>query len=323
MQFLGAVAILANYGGVWLDGVRELFRHALVRAFEPDLGLSGYLTLSRELILRAFLPLGIAGAVLVGITLAVQLVSTGLGFSGKRLMPDFKRFNPLSKLKQLPKQNAVSLIQAIFLLGLTGAAVYKIAVDSWLEFLLLPLVNVRAGTSILWTAILSLLWKLGAMLLVFGAVDLMRTKLKYSKDLRMSKQEVKDENRENEGNPQIKAQIRRLRRNMMRKQMMADVAKATVVVTNPTHYAIAIRYDMESMASPQVVAKGRNYLALRIRQRAIDNGVPIVENPPLARALYKSVEVGQEVPGNFYRAVAEVLAYIFRMTNQMRSVHKN
>ena len=156
------------------------------------------------------------------------------------------------------------------------------------------------------------------MLLVFGAVDLLRTRLKYNRDLRMSKQEVKEESKENEGNPQIKAHIRRLRRSMVRKQMMANLTKATVVVTNPTHFAVAIQYDMESMASPLVVAKGKNYLALRIRQKAIENGIPIVENPPLARALYKSVDVGQEVPGNFYRAVAEVLAYIFKMTKQTR-----
>ena len=169
----------------------------------------------------------------------------------------------------------------------------------------------------------SLLCKLAGVLFLFCAVDLLRTRLKYARDLRMSKQEIKDEQKESEGNPQIKGHIRRLRRDMVRKQMMKNVAKATVVVVNPTHYAVAIRYDMEAMASPQVVAKGRNYLAMRIRQRAVENAVPIVENPPLARALYKSVEVGQEIPANFYRAVAEVLAYIFKMMNQSRAAHKN
>jgi flagellar biosynthetic protein FlhB len=118
-----------------------------------------------------------------------------------------------------------------------------------------------------------------------------------------------------EGNPQMKARIRRLQRERVRRQMMRDVPKATAVVVNPTHFAVAIRYQMESMAAPVVVAKGKNYLALRIRQKAVEHQVPVVENPPLAQALYKSVDVGQEIPPHLYRAVAEILAYIFKLMN--------
>jgi flagellar biosynthetic protein FlhB len=134
--------------------------------------------------------------------------------------------------------------------------------------------------------------------------------------MRMSKQDIRDENRETEGNPQIKARIRRLQRDMRRKNMMREVATATAVVVNPTHYAVALRYDQAGMTAPQVVAKGKNFLAARIRQRAIENLVPIIENPPLAQALYKSVEVGQEIPPHLYRAVAEILAYIFKLMNR-------
>jgi flagellar biosynthetic protein FlhB len=129
----------------------------------------------------------------------------------------------------------------------------------------------------------------------------------------MTKQEIRDEHKEQEGDPNIKGRIRRLRRDLLRRQMMKEIPAATAVIVNPTHYAVAIRYDAGGMASPKVVAKGRNYLALRIRRIAADHGVPIVENPPLARALYQSVEVGHEIPPDFYRAVAEVLAYIYRM----------
>jgi flagellar biosynthetic protein FlhB len=113
----------------------------------------------------------------------------------------------------------------------------------------------------------------------------------------------------------MKARVRRIQRDRARRQMMKEVATATAVVVNPTHFAVAIRYEMDSMAAPRVVAKGKNYLALRIRQRAIDNQVPLIENPPLAQALYKSVEVGQEIPPHLYRAVAEILAYIFKLMN--------
>jgi flagellar biosynthetic protein FlhB len=132
----------------------------------------------------------------------------------------------------------------------------------------------------------------------------------------MSKQEVKDEAKESEGNPQIKAKIRAIRRDQARRRMMQEVATATAVIVNPTHFAVALKYDPEGMAAPMVVAKGKNYLALRIKQRALDNNVPLIENPPLAQALYKSVNVGQEIPPQLYRAVAEILAYIFKLMHK-------
>jgi flagellar biosynthetic protein FlhB len=132
---------------------------------------------------------------------------------------------------------------------------------------------------------------------------------------RMSKQEIRDELKEVEGNPQMKARIRRLQRDRARRQMMKEVPKATAVIVNPTHFAVAIRYQLDSMAAPMVVAKGKNYLALRIRQKAVEHQVPIIENPPVAQALYKSVDVGQEIPAHLYRAVAEILAYIFKLMN--------
>ena len=153
------------------------------------------------------------------------------------------------------------------------------------------------------------------MLVLLGAVMLVRERARYNKRLRMSKQEIRDESKETEGNPQIKARVRRIQRDMRRKNMMREVPTATAVIVNPTHYAVAIRYEQGAMAAPQVVAKGKNYLAARIRQSAIENQVPIIENPPLAQALYKSVDVGQEIPPHLYRAVAEILAYIFKLMN--------
>ena len=129
----------------------------------------------------------------------------------------------------------------------------------------------------------------------------------------MSKQEVRDEVKESEGNPQIKMRVRKLQRDLLRRNMMKEIEKATAVIVNPTHYAVAIRYRSSAMAAPTVVAKGKNYLALRIRQIAGEHMVPIIENPPLARALYKSAEVGQEIPADFYRAIAEILAYIYKL----------
>ena len=164
-----------------------------------------------------------------------------------------------------------------------------------------------------WSAVRELLWKATAVFLVLGAIDLIRQKRKYKQDLRMTRQEVRDELKESEGNPQIKGRIRQLRRDLLRRRMMREVPTATAVIVNPTHFAVAIRYRHESMSAPLVVAKGKNFLALRIRQKAVESHVPLVENPPLAQALYKSVEVGQEIPPHLYRAVAEILAYIYKL----------
>jgi flagellar biosynthetic protein FlhB len=163
------------------------------------------------------------------------------------------------------------------------------------------------------SSLVELCWRAAVVFLVFGAIDLFRQMRRYKRDLRMSRQELKEEVKDVEGNPQMKARIRRLQRDRARRHMMKEVPTATAVIVNPTHYAVAIRYQMESMAAPAVVAKGKNYLALRIRQKATEHQVPIVENPPLAQALYKSVEVGQEIPAHLYRAVAEILAYIFKL----------
>jgi flagellar biosynthetic protein FlhB len=245
----------------------------------------------------------------------MQLAASQLGVSLKKLTPDLKRLNPLSRLRELPKQNLPALLRALVMLPLFGMAVYGIVRDNLSAYMALPFQGVEPGFRMVCASLGTLLWKACGVFLVFGAVDLFRQRRRYRKDLRMSKQEIRDEFKENEGNPQMKARIRRIRRDLLRHQMMKEVPKATAVIVNPTHYAVALRYALDSMATPVVVAKGKNYLALRIRQRAIEHQVPIVENPPLAQALYRSVDPGQEIPANLYRAVAEILAYVYKLMN--------
>ncbi len=176
--------------------------------------------------------------------------------------------------------------------------------------------GLEAGMSTLADALLSLLGKAALALLALGLIDLIRQRRKIKKRLMMTKQEVKQEQKDIEGNPQIKARMRRMQREMMRKRMMSDVPEATVVVTSPTHFAVAIKYEPKTMAAPLVVAKGLDYLALRIRKVADEHGVSIVENPPLAQALYRGTDVGSEIPVDLYRAVAEILAYIYRLKGE-------
>jgi flagellar biosynthetic protein FlhB len=272
-----------------------------------------------DLLKHALVPLACLGAALIAITLAVQLGVTRLGVSLKKLAPDIKRLNPLSKLRELPKQNVPSLLQAVVMIPVFGSAVYFLVKDDFQNFLTLPLRSVTAGAVHVAASIQALLWKAAFVFVVFGAVDLLRQKRRYQQDLKMSKQEIRDEFKEVEGSPLMKQRIRKLRRDMSRRRMMHAVPTATAVIVNPTHYAVALKYDMDTPGAPRVVAKGKNYLALRIRQKAIDNQVPLIENPPLAQALYKNVDVGQEIPAIFYRAVAEVLAYIFKLMNGRRT----
>jgi flagellar biosynthetic protein FlhB len=313
LQFMVFLGLLGTGGAAWFAQFRATARSLFQIAFTPELRPEDLTHIAWELTWKHFLPLALAGLAVALSTLAFRLMTTRFGLSLKKLAPDAARLSPLSKLKELPRQNLPMLLQSLILLPLFLWAVYVIARDKLDAFLALPLESVTVGWGFLGGSLMELFWKASGVFLVFGCVDLARQMRRYKQDLRMSKQDIKEEAKDIEGNPQMKARIRRLQRDRRRRNMMKDVPKATAVVVNPTHYAVAIRYQVESMAAPLVIAKGRNYLALRIRQRAIEHQVPIVENPPLARALYQSVEVGQEIPPHLYRAVAEILAYIYKL----------
>jgi flagellar biosynthetic protein FlhB len=315
LQFLAFVMLLSWGGGAWVGRIRHLLRRLVAYAFRSEMTSTSVFEMARTIVETAILPLVLAGGGLVVLSVAVRLGTTRMGLSWKGLAPDLGRLNGFSRLTELPKQNVPAMLQAALMLPMAAVTVYAMARQNLPAYLALPFQGVEAGARTLTASLQTLLWKAAMVFMVFGAIDLFRQQRKYLKDLRMSKQEIRDENKEVEGNPQIKARIRRLQRDVLRRRMMHEVPKATAVIVNPTHYAVALKYDLDSMAAPRVVAKGKNYLALRIRQKAIANEVPIVENPPLAQALYKSVEVGQEIPPHLYRAVAEILAYIYRLMN--------
>jgi flagellar biosynthetic protein FlhB len=315
LQFLVFLGLLSAGGARWFTDFCQTTRSLFLLAFTPKLDPRDLSRIAWQMFWNHALPLAIGGMGLVVVTLAIRLGTTKFGFSLKKLAPDLTRLSPVAKLRQLPQQNLPAFFQALLMLPLFLGAVYVVTRDRLDTMLLLPLESVESGFRFLGTSLMDLFWKAAGVFMVFGSIDLFRQMRRYQKELRMSKQEIREESKDIEGNPQMKARIRRLQRDRARRQMMKEVAGATAVVVNPTHFAVAIRYHMDSMAAPLVVAKGKNYLALRIRQRAIENQVPIIENPPLAQALYKSVDVGQEIPPHLYRAVAEILAYIFKLMN--------
>jgi flagellar biosynthetic protein FlhB len=313
IQFVTFVFLLQSYGRNWLDSTLLTMRALLRRAVDGrSLGAEEAI-----LLLQYGAPLlwGLlaTGGVLVVATFAMHLATTQFGFAFNKVAPDFTRLNPMSKLKQLPMQNLTAFFRAAVALPVLLYVAYVAASEKLPLFLQMPQMSVEGGFFRLSSSLLDLLWKAALVFFGLGALDLFRERRKFNNELKMTKQEIREEMKDVEGNPQVKAQIRRLRRDLLRRKMMSEVPTATAVIVNPTHYAVAIRYDVGGMTAPKVVAKGKNYLALRIRSKAMEHQVPIIENRPLAQALYKSVDVGQEIPAHLYRAVAEILAYLYKL----------
>ncbi len=312
-QFMVFVWLLTEFGASWFGTLRVTTRMLIATAYGPEITPAGVWKLT-WVVARTMVsgPL-LAGCALLSIALAAQLLSTRLGVSLTRLAPSLKRLNPISRIKELPRQNLPIFFQALILLPVFSAAVYALGKENWANFEKLPLASIESSVGQVAAALQKLLWRAAALFMVFGIVDLFRQTRRHSKDLRMTKQEIRDEFKQIEGNPLIKQRVRRIQRDLARRSMMKAIPTATAVIVNPTHYAVAIRYSLDSAGAPMVVAKGKNYLAQRIKAKALEHEVPIVENAPLAQALYKSVDIGQEIPAHLFRAVAEILAYIFKL----------
>lgn len=316
VQMLTFAFLAASYGQQALDRFVAIARGLVEAGFRDEWASRHVVALLQNVLLpdwTAFLAFG--GALTIS-ALAVQFLTTGFGLAPSRLAPDLNRLNPGPRLQQFPGERLQQFGRALFLLPIISWAVWRVSSGQTADLLSLSRgVSIRSGIARTASAVQAAIWFAAILLLLAAAIDYFWQRHKHQQSLRMSKQEIRDEHKESEGNPEVKGRIRRLQRDLARRTMMQEVPKATAVIVNPTHFSVAIRYDMDSPGAPKVVAKGKNYLALRIRQRAVEHGVPIVENRPLAQALYKSADVGQEIPPHLYRAVAEVLAYIFKLMN--------
>ncbi len=318
LQFVGFVWVLFAWGEHYAGGVAMFLRESLTEAFRVQLDAAAVGRFYHAVLNQAIFPILIFGATLAAIFLGLQLVTTKLGISTARLAPKISKLNPMTRLRQVPRQNLGAFIQAALLLPVAGFTIYFIARGNATVFLSLPLLALRPAVGVVAQAAHELLWRFAWVLVALGCIDFSRQLQRHSAGLRMSKQDLREEMKETDANPQMKSRVRRIQRDLARRNMMREVPQATAVIVNPTHYSVAIRYDSDSMAAPRVVAKGKNYLALRIRRLAVDHQVPIVENRPLAQALYASADVGQEIPAHLYRAVAEILAYIYKIMRARR-----
>lgn len=252
---------------------------------------------------------------LMAIGLVTSFAQVGFLFTLEPLLPQWSKLNPLKGLKRIvaSRRSLVEMIKNLFKVFLLGVIGYSAVSAVLVESLELMDGTTKTLVSSMASSALGVGLKVGLAFLVLAAFDYLYQRYEYEQELKMTKQEVKEEGKMLEGDPLIKGRIKRIQRQIAYKRMMQDVPKASVVITNPTHYAVALKYDALKMSAPKVVAKGADLIARRIRDIALASGIPIVEDKLLARTLYTSVEVGDLIPEKLFQAVAQVLAYVFRM----------
>ncbi|MEX2630687.1 MAG: flagellar biosynthesis protein FlhB [Tistlia sp.] len=257
-------------------------------------------------------------AATISAALAANALQGGILFSAESLKPKLEKLSPIAGAKRLFGQRAlVEFAKGVLKLSLVGAIIAVLVAPRWQSYMDLPELSVEQLLLLLrQEALRVLIGVLSAMSVIAGA-DYLFQRYKSMQKLRMSRQEVKDEMRQSEGDPIVKARLRQLRQDRARQRMMAAVPGADVIVTNPTHFAVALKYEGEVMSAPVLVAKGVDFMAQKIREVARENDVPIVENRLLARALYDGVDIDQEVPPAHYKAVAEVIGYVMRLRGRL------
>jgi flagellar biosynthetic protein FlhB len=316
LAFAAVLGVITMMAPTAITHWTVLYRNTLYAAASGDIEANGpVLFWSAVEVMRWIVPALLAG---MALSVLAGFAQGGVNFAPEALALKFNRLSPASKLAQLFSPMGLSnLLKSLLPFSAMMWIVVTVMRSHWGAMVHASSLGSRTFTDLVGSMVFELIWKSGLVLVAWSAVDYLLTLRKINNDLKMSKQEVREEYKETDGNPVIKSRIRQLQRAMRRRKSLAAAATATVVVTNPTHFAIALRYETD-MPAPIVVAKGRNLLAEKIKQLARENGIMLVENRPLAQALYKSVEVGDAIPAKLYQAVAEILAMVFRAEAEVR-----
>jgi flagellar biosynthetic protein FlhB len=317
VSLLAATVALAKTGGTSLvrlqaylaEGLRGLSERAHATVTPDDLAV---LAQHDGLLLAMVVGPVMATAAVTG--LAGNLVQSGWVFAPNKLTPDFTKLSPVTGFGRFaPSQAGITVLKSSIAVAIVAAVLWSLGRAALADTPRLAWMTPGAAALEGWQWLWQLLIRGGMALLLLAGADVGWQWWRYYQSLRMSKQELRDEARHSEGNPEIKARVRKVQREMTRRRMLAAVKSATVVVTNPTHFAVALEYRRGAMAAPVVVAKGQDLLAQKIKQIARDHGVPVIENKPLAQALFKGADVGDVIPAELFGAVAEVLAYLVRI----------
>ncbi|SCN21319.1 Flagellar biosynthetic protein FlhB [Clostridium sp. N3C] len=245
---------------------------------------------------------------------AANYIQTGFLFTGEPLKPKFSKLNPINGFKRMfSSRTVVELIKEIIMVSIVGYIGYSFLMDKIKDILNIGFLSVNAIPKEFGNIVIDIFLKISIFMVVVAAVDYFYQWRMFKKDLKMTKQEIKEEYKQSEGDPQIKSKIKQKQREIASRRMMASVPDATVVITNPTHIAVALKYEEGGKSAPKVVAKGTDYIAIKIKELAKESDVPIIENKPLARLIFEKVELEQEIPVDMYQAVAEILAVVYKM----------
>lgn len=311
---LAGLSLLNAFGPGMLDAMLNLTRDA---GGDGDISTNGLkISLVRSVHAAIGMTLPFLLLLLV-LSVTGNLTQSGAAVTWKKLQPKLGAINPVAGLRRLfTMQNVTRLALSMLKMAFVGGVAYSTIMGELGTVLAAGSVPAAGIVQISTQVIFKLALRMGLMLLVLGVLDYFYQRWSLERSLKMTKQEVKDEMKHMEGDPLLKRRQRQVQARIALQRIGLDVPKADVIVTNPTEYAIAIKYDEQTMAAPRVLAKGKDFLALRIRQVAEQHGIPVLERPPLARALYAQVEVGHEIPPAFYRAVAEVLAYVYQLAGR-------
>ncbi len=316
---LGLMMMLKWYGEGLVKALKSLMEEVLSGRVLGDTNIDGLFALFTRMILvaaRAMAPLFI-GAIIIAVL--INLIQVGLFFNTQRIQPNFAALNPTKGLSRIFGGGAgfVQLLMNAGKMTLVALTAYSAIHGRMAQIITVQQLTFIQIFGLGAQIVYSIITRITLLLLILAIVDYFYQRHKIEKSLKMTKQEVKDEMKSMDGDPKIKSRRRQIAIQMVTQRFKKDVPKADVVVTNPTEFAIAIKYDSDTMHAPRVVAKGQGYLAMKIREIAIEHGVPILERKPLARALYKMVDVGQEIPEQFYSAVAEILAYVYELSGKV------
>ncbi|MDP6887555.1 MAG: flagellar biosynthesis protein FlhB [SAR324 cluster bacterium] len=311
----GIVLTLVATSPFILDSFRELMTNIFRQMASADeLSVNSIYTLSGEIIttmLPAFTPF-LTVIVLVAIFAAV--VQVGIQITFKSIVPKFSKLSPLTGIKRLfSSQSLADFLKSMAKLIIVGFVGYLTYMDKISELNGLSVSTPEAILKYNFTVVAEVAGKIVLALVAIAIFDYFYQRWHHEQQMMMTKQEVKEETKQTEGDPQLKARIRQIQREMSNARMMQEVPKADALIVNPTHFSVAVLYDRDIMAAPEVTAKGVDHMALRMRTIARENNVPILERPELARDLYANVEIGEDIPERFYKAIAEILAFVYRL----------
>ena len=318
--FLVMKLYLGIMGNAFLRGFHAVYNQIpdIIKLYNGELPIASIYTLIRTMMFQLLIIIAPILLVALAVAIICDIVQVKWKPTSKPLKPKFNKLNPIKGMQRFFSANSiVELLKSLAKLAVIGYVVYSYLQDRLSQVLILYDISLNQAIALIGEIVIDLGIRIAAIYMIIAFLDFAYQKWKFKEDMKMTKQEVKDEYKNQEGDPQIKGKQKQRMREASMRRMMQQLPEADVVITNPTHYAVAIKYDPDKYDAPYVLAKGENHLAQRIKDVAKENNIEIVENKPLARMLYANVEIGELIPPELYQAVAEVLAFVYHLKGKV------